>query len=156
MAKDIFRRLSAGRPPEKSVKQPRKGANLVAQWEQEAGIHAFLRDILAKRPVPTTTIQKRGAARGFTKKQLWRAKGLIGISSFKKRTEFDGRWFWTLPQNAPAINPRSRFARRLRNLSKSLGYKLHPIGKPTKWGRPRKNSEQKQPARDREDSLKSG
>ena len=84
MARDIFKRLSAGRPPEKSVKQPRKGANLVAQWEQEAGIHAFLRDILAKRPVPTTTIQKRGAARGFTKKQLWRAKGLIGISSFKK------------------------------------------------------------------------
>ena len=86
-------------------------------------------DILAKGPVPTTTIQKRGAAQGFTKKQLWRAKGMIGIISFKKGTGIQGRWFWARAQHDPnIINPGRRFTSRLRNLSKSLGYRLQPIG----------------------------
>ena len=131
----LFERLNEGRPSlppapptKKATKQPRKRADLVAQWEKDVEIKAFLMDLLAKGPVPAATIQKRGTEQRFTRRQLWRAKGLIGIISFKKGTGFDGRWFWALPKNAPGTaNPRHRYTRSLRDLSKSLGFRLQPI-----------------------------
>jgi hypothetical protein len=117
-------------PTKKTTKQSRKRADLVTQWEKDVEIKAFLMDLLAKGPVPAATIQKRGAEQKFTGKQLWRAKRLIGIISFKKGTGFEGRWFWTLPKNAPSTaNPRHRYTRSLRDLSKSLGFRLQPIGR---------------------------
>ena len=132
----LFERLQppapAPSPTKKATKQPRKRADLVAQWEKDAKIKSFLRDILAKRPVSATAIEKRGTEQGFTRKQLWRAKKLIGIISFRKGRGFEGRWFWTLPQNTPdTVNPMRRFTRRLRNLSKELGFRLQPIGRTT-------------------------
>ena len=131
---NLFDRLSTGRPRQvkKATERRPRNAGFVAQGVKDAKIKAFLLDILAKGPAPTTTIQKRGAAQGFTRKQLWRAKKLIGIISFRKGRGFEGRWFWTLPQNTPdTVNPMRRFTRRLRNLSKELGFRLQPIGRTT-------------------------
>ena len=63
MAKDIFDRLSAGRPPptEEAIKpQPRR--------REDPKI--FLKDVLANGPVPATLVEERGAAHGFTKIQI--------------------------------------------------------------------------------------
>jgi len=131
VAKDIFKRLAPGQPQQvkKTTERQPKNAGFVAQGEKDAKIKSFLMDILAKGPVPATTIQKRGAAQGFTRKQLWRAKQLIGIISFKKGQGFESRWLWARAQHDPKmIKPGRRFTSRLRNLTRSLGYRLQPIG----------------------------
>jgi hypothetical protein len=127
----LFDRLNAGRPQQakKTTERRPKNADLVAQGEKDAKIKLFLADILKKGPVPTTTIQKRGATLKFTKMQLWRAKRLIGAVAFKKGWGFEGRWYWARAQHDPnTIKPGRRFTSRLRNLSRSLGYRLQPIG----------------------------
>jgi hypothetical protein len=58
----------------------------------------FLMDILANGPAPVKLIEERGAARGFSKGQLDRAKGKMGIVAFKEKKK-DGGWFWALPQH---------------------------------------------------------
>ena len=85
----------------KTTERRPRNAGFVAQGEKDAKIKSFLMDILAKGPVPTTTIQKRGAAQGFTRKQLWRAKGIIGAVAFKKGMGIQGRWFWARAQHNP-------------------------------------------------------
>jgi hypothetical protein len=140
VVKDIFERLNKRQPQQakkKTTERQLKNSKLVAQGEQEASIQTFLRDILAKRPAPATAIEKRGAEQKFTRKQLWRAKRLMGIISFRKGYGFEGRWYWCFPQDTPiTTNPKSRFTRRLRNLARARGYRLQPIGKPGA-GRPR-------------------
>src|SRR6476619_5546274 len=82
----LFERLNRGRPSPEAAKPKRqlKNTDLVAQWVKDTKIKTFLMDALAKGPVSATTIQKRGTEQGFTRKQLWRAKGLVGVISFKK------------------------------------------------------------------------
>jgi hypothetical protein len=123
----LFERLGKPREAKKSTERRPKNAGFVAQGEKDAKIKAFLLDILAKGPVPTTTIQNRGAAQGFTKKQLWRAKRLLGIISFRKGRGFEARWLWARAQHTNIIKPGRRLTSRLRNLSRSLGYRLQPI-----------------------------
>jgi hypothetical protein len=91
MAKDIFERLSAGRPPptEKTIKQSRRHADQ----------KALLMDVLANGPAPATLVEERGAAHGFTKKQLIYAKQQMRIVAFKEVRKLHGRWFWALPQH---------------------------------------------------------
>jgi hypothetical protein len=150
----LFERLDRGRPSPEAAKPKRqlKNTDLVAQWVKDTKIKTFLMDALAKGPVSATTIQKRGTEQGFTRKQLWRAKGLVGVISFKKGRGYEGRWFWTLSQNPPStINPKRRLTRRLRNLSKALGFRLQPIGKsankagPARQKTPKKNSSSERP-----------
>ena len=83
---NLFDRLGKERSAsvKKTTERRPRNADFVAQGEKDAKIKAFLLDILAKGPVPTTAIQKRGAAQGFTKMQLWRTKRLLGIISFRK------------------------------------------------------------------------
>jgi hypothetical protein len=90
--KDIFERLSAGRPQqtEKAHEQPRRGDDR----------KTFLVDILMNGPAPTTLVYQRGAARGFTKKQLWDAREKMKIVAFKETGKHGGRWFLALPQHA--------------------------------------------------------
>ena len=131
---DIFERLSAGRPQQakKPAKRQLKNTGLVTQWAKDEKIKTFLTNTLTKKPVSATDIEKRGVEQGFTRKQLWRAKKLLGIISFRKGAGFEARWFWTLPQNTPAtVNPRRRLTRRLCNLARSQGFRLQPIGKTT-------------------------
>jgi hypothetical protein len=45
----------------------------------------FLPDILAGGPVLQRTVIERGAARGFSYKQLWKAKDALGIQDFRER-----------------------------------------------------------------------
>jgi len=70
--------------------QQHNGANLVSQWVQEANIKTFLVNVLANGPMLTTAIVEQGAAHGFSKKQLIRAKEQINVVAFKKRGKFDG------------------------------------------------------------------
>ena len=62
----------------------------------------FLLDILANGPVPVKTIEERASVRGFSKDQLDRTKRTICVATFKEPGKIDGRWFWSLPQRAPA------------------------------------------------------
>jgi hypothetical protein len=77
-----------------------------------------------------TIIEELGAARKFSKKQLWRAKQRIGAIAFKKK-EQNGCWFWALTQHAPkpANTAKPGYKRQLRKLSKTLSYRLQPIDK---------------------------
>jgi hypothetical protein len=132
VAKNIFERLGRRPPVKKTTERRPKNADFVAQGEKDAKIKSFLLDILAKGPVPATTIQKRGAALKFSKMQLWRAKRLIGAVAFKKGWGFEGRWYWGRAQHNPnTIKPGRRFTSRLRALTRSLGYRLQPIGRST-------------------------
>jgi hypothetical protein len=130
---NLFDRLGKERPQpaKKTIERRPRNAGFVAQGEKDAKIKSFLLDLLAKRPVLATAIQKRGATQGFSKKQLWRAKRLLGIISFRKEGYgFEGRWYWARAQHDPnTIKPGLRFTRRLRNLTRSLGYRLQPIGR---------------------------
>ena len=134
---DIFERLAQGRPPptETAIKTHRKGANSILQGRQKTGAGAdpkdLLIDLLAHGPVLTTLVEARGAARGFNMNQLKHAKKQMGIVSLKEKGKIGGPWFWTLPKHAPAKKPNDHYARRLRNLSKMIGYRLQPIGKAT-------------------------
>jgi hypothetical protein len=66
-------------------------------------VREFLLDILAGGPVLQTLIIERGAEHGFSYDQLKRAKGALGVRSFKKREAgLDSPWLWALPQHAPA------------------------------------------------------
>ena len=132
---DIFERLARGRPPptETAIKTHCRGANPILQERQKtgAGPKNLLIDLLANGPVLTTLVEERGAARGFYMNQLKRAKKQMGIVSLKEKGKVGGPWFWALPKHAPAKKPNDHYARRLRNLSKMIGYRLQPIGKAT-------------------------
>ena len=87
---NLFERLDGGRsPPEEPVKQPRRGDDR----------KTFLLDVLANGPVPTTLVHQRGAAHGFTRKQLWCAREQMKIVAFKEVGKIRGRWFLALPQH---------------------------------------------------------
>ena len=88
---DIFERLAQGRPPpiEEAIKQPHR--------REDPKI--FLKDILANGPAPATLVEERGAAHGFTKKQLSYARRQMRVVSFKEVGKINGRWFWALPQH---------------------------------------------------------
>ena len=94
MAKDIFKRLSAGRPPEEPNKQP---------FRRRENPKIFLRDVLANGPVPATLVEERGAAHGFTKIQIRYARYQMKIVSFKGPGK-DGGWFWVLPHDNRGIS----------------------------------------------------
>ena len=47
------------------------------------------------------TIIERGAARGFSYKQLWKAKGPLGIEDFRERGLKSGPSYWAFPQHVP-------------------------------------------------------
>jgi hypothetical protein len=133
VGKNLFERLGKGQPqPEEAIEQQRKGAKRVARGIQAANARAFLMDVLANGPVPAIIIKELGAARGFNAKQLWHAKQQIRAGSFKAKGKWAGCWFWTLTQHTPerAIATKSdeRHTRRLRDLSKALGFRLRPIG----------------------------
>ena len=68
-------------PLEKMIKQSRKNADL----------KTFLMDILANGPVPATLVEERGAAHGFSKKQLYCAREQMNIASFKEVGKLHGR-----------------------------------------------------------------
>ena len=133
MAKDIFERLAKGKPlpTEEPAMQPRRRADLVSRWKQKTEAETFLRNILADGPMPAAIIEELGAARKFSKMQLWHAKQRMGAVAFKKKGKFDGGWLWSLPQNAPkpASTAKPGYTRDLRNLAKSQGFRLQPISK---------------------------
>jgi hypothetical protein len=61
-----------------------------------APTEAFLLDMLANGPVPATLVEARGAAHGFSRKQLRYAREQMNIVAFKEVGRLNGRWFWRL------------------------------------------------------------
>ena len=97
VARDIFKRLSTGRPPaaEGGIKQPPR---------RREDPKIFLKDILAAGPAPANLVIARGAERGFTRIQIRYAMRQMKIISFKGPGK-GGGWFWVLPhdnRNVPA------------------------------------------------------
>ena len=93
VARDIFSRLSAGRPPaEGAVKSQRR--------REDPKI--FLKDILANGPAPANLVIARGAERGFTKRQITYAREQMKLIALKG-PGMDGCWFWTLPHDNRGI-----------------------------------------------------
>jgi hypothetical protein len=80
-------------PLERMIKQSRRGVDL----------KTFLMDILANGPVPATLVEERGAAHGFSKKQLRCARQQMNIIAFKEVGKTHGRWFWVLPHDNRSI-----------------------------------------------------
>ena len=65
------------------------------------GALEFLADFLAGGPQLQTAVIERGAERGFSLDQLKRAKGRLGVESFRGGGLGEGgAWFWALPQHA--------------------------------------------------------
>jgi hypothetical protein len=130
---DIFKRLGRSTPTETAAEQQRRKTKSITRGVQEANARTFLMDALANGPVPAAIIKELGTARGFNTGQLWDAKQQIRAGSFKAKGKLHGCWFWTISQHTPertiAIKPDDRYTRRLRDLSKTLGFRLRPIGK---------------------------
>jgi DNA polymerase len=61
----------------------------------------FLNDILAGGKVPQKTVIERGAAKGFSYHQLWRAKAALGVEDFKEKGVQAGPSYWALPKHVP-------------------------------------------------------
>jgi hypothetical protein len=97
VAKDIFDRLARGRPPQiEGTASPQTG-----RVGQKARLKTILTDVLANGPAPTTLVLERGAAHGFTRKQLWSTREQMKIVAFKETGKLCGRWFLVLPQHVP-------------------------------------------------------
>jgi hypothetical protein len=92
---NLFERLAQRRPPptEEPIKQSRKNADL----------KTLLMDVLANGPVPATLVEERGAAHGFSKKQLYCARQQMNIVAIKEVGKPHGRWFWVLPHDKRGI-----------------------------------------------------
>jgi hypothetical protein len=67
----------------------------------KAGPKEFLSDILISGPVLQQTIIERGAERGFSYKQLWRAKDSLGAEDFKEKGVQGGPSYWAFPEHVP-------------------------------------------------------
>ena len=80
--------------------RPALVGNLIKQSRRHADLKTFLIDVLMNGPAPTTLVQERGAAHGFTRKQLWRTREQMKIVAFKETGKPRGRWFLALPQHA--------------------------------------------------------
>ena len=80
------------------------GRRRLKNWSSSPRRHADLKTFLIGRPddgpSPTTLIQERGAAHGFSRKQLYCARQQMNIVAFKEVGKRHGRWFWGLPQHA--------------------------------------------------------
>ena len=125
----LFERLAP--QAKKPGKRLSKNIDLVARWKRKTEAETFLMTVLADGPMPAAIIEELGAARKFSKMQLWCAKQRIGAVTFKKKGKFDGGWICSLPQYAPkpASTANPSYTRALRNLAKSQGFRLRPIGK---------------------------
>ena len=101
VAKVIFKRLSAGRPPAEGVtRQPPR---------RREDPKIFLQDILANGPAPATLVIERGAERGFSKRQITYAREQMKLVAIKGPGK-SGSWFWVLPHDnrgvpAPRATP---------------------------------------------------
>jgi hypothetical protein len=92
----IFSRYVEG-APEKELQQPvvikpRKAIPRMVDPKN------FIRDVLLNGPVPTKNVLARGAERGLTRKQIWRAREQLEIIAFKEIGP-RGPWFLALPHH---------------------------------------------------------
>jgi DNA polymerase len=69
--------------------------------DQQSGPVMLLMNVLANGPAPRKLIEERGAACGFSKDQLNRAKTKMGVVAFKEKGAFAGQWFWALAGHIP-------------------------------------------------------
>ena len=68
---------------------------------RQNSVVVFLLNILANGPVPKKVIDERAAVQGISEERLRTAKEKMGVVAYHEKT-VPGRWFWALPQHAPA------------------------------------------------------
>jgi hypothetical protein len=95
MAKDIFKRLSAGRPP-----SPEGAVGQAPRRREDPKL--FLKDILTNGPAPVSLVIERAANRGFTKRQITYAREQMKIIALKG-PGLDSGWFWVLPHDNRSV-----------------------------------------------------
>jgi hypothetical protein len=61
----------------------------------------FLVDIQAGGKVLQKLVIERGASKGFSYDQLWRAKQTLGVEDFCEKGVQAGPSYWALPQHVP-------------------------------------------------------
>jgi hypothetical protein len=83
-------------PPENMIKRPLR---------RREDPKIFLEDILSNGPAPATLIIKRGAERGFTKRQITYAREQMKLIALKGPGG-RGAWFWVLPNDNRGIPAR--------------------------------------------------
>jgi hypothetical protein len=86
--------------PEKEPASPPE--TLIKQSHRHADLKAFLAGILLHGPTPATLVEERGAAHGYTEKQLRCAKERMNIVAVKETGKPRGRWLWALPHDIGA------------------------------------------------------
>jgi phage N-6-adenine-methyltransferase len=64
-------------------------------------VREFLNDILAGGPVLQKTVIERGAGRGLSYDQLWRAKRMLGVEDFREKGVKGGPSYWAFSQHVP-------------------------------------------------------
>jgi hypothetical protein len=62
----------------------------------------FLYTLLANGPVARAEIDDAASANGISRSTLFRAKDDLKVIAEKDRSKHDGRWYWRLPEGAPA------------------------------------------------------
>jgi hypothetical protein len=80
-------------------------ASRPTKTSRSANARDFLQDILAGGKVPQKTVIERGAAKGFSYHQLWRAKDALGIVDYKEKGVQGGPSYWALPQRMEPDEP---------------------------------------------------
>jgi hypothetical protein len=76
---------------------------LIKHSRRHADLKTFLRDVLANGPVPAALVEERGAAHGFSKKQIYCARQQMNIVAFKEIGKTHGRWFLALSHDNRGI-----------------------------------------------------
>jgi DNA polymerase I-like protein with 3'-5' exonuclease and polymerase domains len=78
-------------------------ASRPTKGKKGAGAKEFLADILINGPVLQKVIIERGAERGFSYKQLWRAKDALGAEDFRESGVQQGPSYWVLKRTEEDI-----------------------------------------------------
>jgi hypothetical protein len=76
---------------------------LIKHSRRNADLKTFLLDVLANGPVPATLVEERGAAHGFTKRQLRYTREQMNIISFKETGKRGGCWLWVLSHDNRSV-----------------------------------------------------
>jgi len=104
MAANIFERLKEERQPTTpieetvTIKQPTTKITPRKATPRLVDPKDFIVDVLTNGPVPTKNVLARGAERGLTRKQIWRAREQLDIVAFKEIGP-RGPWFLALPHH---------------------------------------------------------
>ena len=71
---------------------------------------AWLKEMLAKGPVPQKELERLAGIEGISESTLGRAKRAIGVKSCREGYGSEGEWYWRLPDHSVPIPPSENLA----------------------------------------------